>query len=240
MPDPDFLPAWYRELRRRRRWVVLQAAGLVVLVGGLALGAARVRGEARRAERELTEVHTALTSVRADRQRLDALRHLRDQWRRQDDVLASAGLNVEASRMLAAMESIVPPGTALTDLRLDVEDRTAAAAAAAAAEPDPPPTQSAPTYGEAAGARAAEPSVPTTPAAAADRRLKVAVRGLAPGEVAVGNLLSGLSKVPLFRHVHLTYAKDHDDRERSVREFEVTFQMDLAPDAAEPQSAAAR
>jgi hypothetical protein len=69
------------------------------------------------------------------------------------------------------------------------------------------------------------------PRPSAKRRLNVSLRGIAPGEVAVANVLAGISKQPLFRHVNLTYAKDRQDQEATVREFEVTFVINLDPDA---------
>lgn len=212
MRDVDFVPFWYRDLLRRKRSTtgyLLVLGFLVILVGG---GAFRRLSEIRAAERELTATEAALGSTRGDLQKLDALRQLRDQWRRQEQVLTSTGVNMEASRLLAALTKVVPIDTVLTGINFAV------------AEPDhdPAPTTAPSASNQIDQSSARQPG---------KRRLNVSLRGIAPGEVAVANVLAGISKQPLFRHVNLTYAKDRQEQDTTVREFEVTFVINLDPDA---------
>jgi Tfp pilus assembly protein PilN len=213
MRDVDFVPPWYRDLMRRKRSTtgyLLVLASMVILVAG---GAFRRHAEIRAAERGLAEGDAAIASTRADLQKLDALRQLRDQWRRQEQVVTSTGVNVEASRLLAALTKVMPPDTALTGLSFAV------------AEPD---HEAAPTTAPSASTRAER----LPPRQAGTRRMNVSLRGIASGEVAVASVLSGISKQPLFRHVNLTYAKDRREQDATLREFEVTFVINLDPDAA--------
>jgi hypothetical protein len=217
MRDVDFVPPWYRDLLRRKR----SAAGYLFVLGLLVLvtagGALHRQEKLRAAECELAAADVEAAGTRADLQKLDALRQLRGQWRRQEQVLTSTGVNVEASRLLAVLTNVVPPDTALTRISFSVTE----------SDPDSAPTASPTTAPSAAdGVAEAPPRLP------AKRRLNVLLRGIAPGEVAVANVLAGISKQPLFRHVNLTYAKDRQEQEATVREFEVTFVINLDPDGA--------
>jgi Tfp pilus assembly protein PilN len=212
MRDVDFVPPWYRDLLRRKRSTVgyLLVLGLLVIV--TAGGGLHRQAELRAAERRLAAAELEVAATCADLEKLDALRRLRDQWRRQEQVVTSTGTNVEASRLLAALTNVVPPDTALTGISIAVAepDRDSAPAAAPATAP------------------AASDRVPESSARPpAKRRLNVSLRGVAPGEVAVANVLAGISEQPLFRHVNLTYAKDRQEQDGTVREFEVTFIINL-------------
>jgi Tfp pilus assembly protein PilN len=212
MRDVDFVPPWYRDLLRRKRSTtgyLLVLAAMVILVAG---GAFRRHAELRAAERELAAMDSELVSTRADLQKLDALKQLRDQWRRQEQVLTSTGVNVEATHLLAVLTKVVPSDTALTGISFAVAE----------SDRDPAPT-TAPSMPSQTDSTSARPP--------ANRRLNVSLRGVAPGEVAVANVLAGISKQPLFRHVNLTYAKDRAEQDATVREFEVTFAINLNPDA---------
>ena len=232
----DFVPDWYAELRRRRPWVAVQVAAVAVLAVGLGLNVLRVRAGVARAEQQLGDARRQISDARVAVLTLEALTQLRDQWRRQDRVLASAGLNVEASRLIAALERILPAETVLTELQFETRDREA--------------------DDDAAGSSANSPTTqPATPHGDhKSRRLKVTLRGLAAGEVAVGQLLANIDKTPLFRQVELAYAKQreteasplstgdndrpapaasaHDENQPPpLREFEITFQINLNHEA---------
>jgi len=214
MRDVDFLPPWYRDLLSRKRSTIAYLLVLAFMVVLVSAGSLRRRSEIRAAERGLAASDAQLESTRADLQKLDVLRQLRDQWRRQERALTSTGVNIEASRLLAALTKVIPPDTALTGITFAV------------AEPqrdDPTPT-TAPAPSNQAD--------PASPRPSGNRRLNVSLHGIAPGEVAVANVLAGISKQPLFRHVNLTYAKDRPDQEATVREFEVTFVINLDDAAA--------
>jgi Tfp pilus assembly protein PilN len=217
MREVDFVPPWYRDLIRRRRsaggYLVLLTLLLVLVVAG----ALRRQSEIRAAQREMAAADAETAASRTDLEKLEALRQLRDQWRRQEQVLTSTGVNVEASRLLAALTKVVPPDAALTGISFAVAEPEREVAGA------PAPAATAPSVNETA-AQASEPRPER-------RRLNVSLRGVAPGEVAVANVLAGISKQPLFRHVNLTYAKDRQDQDATVREFEVTFVVNLDPDA---------
>ncbi len=49
------------------------------------------------------------------------------------------------------------------------------------------------------------------------------LKGIAPGDVEVTEVFSNLSRVPFFEQVRMNYGRDRHDRDRILREFEITF-----------------
>ena len=62
--------------------------------------------------------------------------------------------------------------------------------------------------------------------------MKIKLKGVTPTDVDLANFLGQLSSVPYFENILMTYAKDRTDTGHTMREFEVTFTMNLnAPQA---------
>ena len=56
-----------------------------------------------------------------------------------------------------------------------------------------------------------------------DRKLRVRLQGVAPTDTDVANFLSGITNVPFFEQVAMTYSRDRSDSGHVMREFEITF-----------------
>jgi hypothetical protein len=61
-----------------------------------------------------------------------------------------------------------------------------------------------------------------------DRKLKVKLVGIAPSDVEVANFLAGLTGRSFLDQVAMTYARDRVSDGRVMREFEVTFVINLS------------
>jgi hypothetical protein len=61
-----------------------------------------------------------------------------------------------------------------------------------------------------------------------DRRLKVRVQGVCPTDVDLANFMTQLSAVPYFESVNNTYARERAENNRVMREFELTFSVNLS------------
>ena len=217
MPDPapplDFLPATYSASRRKWRWAKLHAAAVVLLGIGLLLGALRVNAELRAARSELSRAETDRDRVRVDQRKLNALRQLRAQLKRQDHALSSAENRIVPSRVLAAVERVTPESVVLTEFVIEPTTRDGARSIVdglAATRPT----------------RVLDGSTETSiQGNRSPREVKVTLRGLAPDDVSAGSLLAGLNKTSVFKHVNLTYTEDHAATEmgRPFRGFEATF-----------------
>jgi hypothetical protein len=67
----------------------------------------------------------------------------------------------------------------------------------------------------------------TNAATEVDRRLNVRLIGVAPSDVDLANFLTGLTGVPFFENVSMTYSRDKAQSGHLLREFEVTFSLNL-------------
>ena len=206
MLELEFLPDWYPQTRRRRQLVTIQGwvlVGLVLFLGTWAIVAAR---GVRTDEARLVRLDTELSQSRAELEHLDELLALEKQLVQQEQILAKVGSHVEAARLLATLDEVMPPEMALVDLRFDTEDR---------AVPVAPTTPA--RFGRA------NPAVPTR----LDRRLRVRLVGVAPTDVDLATFLARLTSKPFFEGIAMTYARDRSEQGHVMREFEVLFSMDL-------------
>jgi Tfp pilus assembly protein PilN len=203
MREPEFLPNWYPMLRRKRRWVILQSwltAAVVVALGMWMLLSER---NVHAAENALDSLQGQLNQSNGELRKLDELQSLRRQMSQQAQVVAHLGLHVPASRMIDALDQVMPTKMALLDLTLNTEQRVVA-----------------------------QSPLLTTPGAepAIDRQLHVKLHGVVPTDVDLGDFLGHLSNVPFFRDIAMPYSKDRVQSGHVMREFEITFSVKLSED----------
>ena len=203
MPELEFLPNWYPQLRRRKRWLVLQAWGSLLLIAGLGAWTMIASRSVHAQEGRLATLVIALSRTEAQLHQLDELLTLEKQQRQQVLVLDKLGAHVEGARLLARLEETMPNEMALLSLSFQISEQPRPLAALAAGAPRSGP--------------------------ALERRLGVTLKGVAPTDVDVANFLARLSAIPFFEQVAMTYAKDRSDNGHLMREFELTFNIALGP-----------
>ncbi len=201
MRELEFLPDWYPQIRRRRRVVILQAYVTLIVVAGLGLWWTLASRNVRDAQRELVDIDTQLTQSRSELRELDELLVLDKKLGYQAQVLSKVGAHVEAARLVATLDSVMPKTMALLELSLLTEETQPASMAAArtAQEKDRP----------------------------LERRLKVKLAGVAPTDVEVADFLTKLTGKPFLEDVAMTRSKPRLEDGHMMREFEVFFSMDL-------------
>lgn len=203
MRELEFLPDWYPRVRRKRAIVLAQSwatVGVIVIAGLVVLAKHR---SVQTAQGHLSETVVAMDQTRTDLRKLDDLLKLEAQSRQRDAVLVKLGVHVESTRLLDKIEEMMPNEMAIIDMELAVEE----------AKPN-----------AGAPARAAEASAKDV---LPDRRLKVRLKGVAPTDVDLANFLARLSGVTFFENVAMTYAKDRSEGGHVMREYEVTFAINL-------------
>ena len=207
MREVEFLPAWYPQVRKRRRLVILQAWMTLVVLGGLGAWLTFAGRNVREFEARLTRVDRELTASRSELKVIEELMTLRKDLVHKSQVLAKVGSHAEAARLLATLDEALPKSTALLELSLITEE-----------------TQAAVTTGSVGGgARATQqPREPVM-----DRRLNVKLTGVAPTDVEVASFLDKLTGKPFLEDVRMTGSKPRLDNGRVMREFEVYFSMNL-------------
>jgi hypothetical protein len=204
MRELDFLPDWYPRVRRKKQVVLVQSwvsVAVVVIVGFVVLVKHRA---VQSAQGGLAEIVVAMDHTRADLRRLDDLLKLEAEWRQRDEVLVKLGMHVESTRLLDMIEEIMPHEMAIIDMELSVEEAKVVSSSALS--------------------RAAEASAKDVPP---DRRLKVRLKGVAPTDIDLYNFLNRLNEVKYFENIAMPYAKDRSDSGHVMREYEVTFAINL-------------
>jgi hypothetical protein len=200
MRELEFLPAWYPVLRRRRALAATQAYATAVLMVGLLLWGVMAHQHVLHTQAHAAATTEELRLVRGDLKMLDEQLQLKQQLQQQEDILRKIGFPVDATRLLGELDEIMGRPVFLLNLNVETEEtvRTGTSPGNAANAPEN-----------------------------ADRKLKVKVVGVAPSDVDVANFLAGLSSRTYFDQVAMTYARDRFSAGRVMREFEVSFLINL-------------
>jgi len=198
----EFLPDWYPQTRRRRRMVILQAWLTLVLIAGMGAWVALKDRNNSRAEHTLAMQCTQLAQTYTQLAEVDKLDSLRRQLRQQEEVVSRIGFAIDACKAVNALDERMPREMALTGLTLENEEHVdhSVLAANRGANTEPP----------------------------VDRRLRVRVQGVCPTDVDLANFMTQLSAVPFFDAVNNTYAREKAENNRVMREFELTFSVNLS------------
>jgi Tfp pilus assembly protein PilN len=203
MRELEFLPAWYPQLRQRKRLVVLQVYMSLVLLAGLGLWMLKFDRNVAADRRRLAELNDQLQDTQLVLHKLDELEKLDKQLKVQEEVVEKIGLHVEVTRIINALEQAMSNDMSLLNLSIEVFEQQRSATQSLAA---------------LAGA-GAKPAF--------DRSLKIKVQGVAPTDVELANFLYKLGNNPLFERVAMNYAKELTQNGHVMREFEVSFSVNL-------------
>jgi len=147
-----------------------------------------------------TELKSALEQCK----KIDSLETQRTELIAREKMFAKLGAHVDAARLIRALDQAMPREVALTGLQMDLEESLPAQ--------NNMQTRLVAPEGEVA----------------VNHLLRVKVQGLAPTDVDVGNLMSQLGKMKFIDQVAITYSRDHADKGHLMREFELTFVIDLS------------
>jgi Tfp pilus assembly protein PilN len=199
MHDLEFLPDWYPQTRRRRRLVLLQGWLTLVVLFGLGGWVLLAERNIAVAEDSLRTLKGQLSQTDAQLAEMDKLDVMRKQLSQQNQILSRIGLNnVEACSMVHRIDAIMPRQMSLTGMRLENEEHVDTSAASAVKGDQP-----------------------------VDRRLKVTIQGVCPTDVDLANFMTQLQAEKYFDMVNLTYAREKSDSNHVMREFEITFSINL-------------
>lgn len=203
MREMEFLPSWYRVVRRQRIAVIVQAWATVGLLVVLLVTTGLSKFRLINARAELSNVRQQMAVTQKDLDELESMKQLQRRWSEQGEVLAKLGVSVESTRLMGLLAQATPESIALIGLNLQTEEKVETVKSVAAAR----------------AMKDKEPSI--------DRKLRVRVQGVAPSDAEVADLMAKLGAVVFLEDVSMSYSKDADQNGRAVRQFEVTFAMDL-------------
>jgi Tfp pilus assembly protein PilN len=200
MRELEFLPAWYPALRRKRRFVALQAWLAGAVVAALGLWMLLAERNVRSAEASLVNLQGQLQQTDDQLHRLSELQSLKQEMSEQAEVVARLGPHVPVARLIDVLQDAMPDDMAILDLSSQSQAQTKQATALSAASGN-------------------QPVVIHTEL--------VRLHGVVPSDVDLGNFLARLAGVPYFSDIAMTYSKDRVEGGRMMREFEVTFSIHL-------------
>ena len=205
MHEMEFLPAWYPQLRRRKRLVALQVYMSLVVLIGLGLWMVKFNSNITRDRADLARLNNQLQDTQLVLHKLDEQEKLDRQLRVQEEVVEKIGLHVEVTRMVNALEKAMSRDMSLLNLGMEVSEK----------QRELPVSLT--SLSELASAKQQM----------TDRTLKVKVQGIAPTDVELANFLKTLSANPLFERVTMNYTKELTQNGHVMREFEVSFNVNL-------------
>jgi Tfp pilus assembly protein PilN len=203
MREVEFLPSWYSQFLRRRRTVFFQTWMTIGVALGLSLWMFLADRNQRNAENVLDTLSSQIQQTSTQLQQMERLEMLRRQLRQQAEVLTKLGIHVEAGRLISKLAESTPPSVSLLLLNIDTDEipvQLSAAERASLKEGTRPPV---------------------------DRRLRVRLQGVAPTDVELATFLTELNQASFLERPSLTYVKDRRESGHVLREFEVTFTINL-------------
>lgn len=203
MHEIEFLPEWYPRIRRRKRVVVLQTWMTFVVALGLGAWIVMAQRNIRHAQAAMNSLDSQMAQTQTEQRQLEEQLAIKKELLLKEQIVAQLGFPVEMSRLLRSLDTIMPPEMSLVDASFETSEQLVAGSTAAALRATADKEQS------------------------IDRRLKVKLAGVAPSDVDLANFLAGLTSYSFFQKVSLVKASDKTDSGHLMREFEVTFEMDL-------------
>jgi Tfp pilus assembly protein PilN len=202
MRELEFLPEWYPQSRRRKRIVLLQGYMTLLLAAGLGVWQLLAQRNTQTAAAALVGIDSQISQTHQEMHQLEEQVALKGQLLVQQQIVQKLGLPVEMSRLLYALDQQLPRQMSLTNLTFDTQEQLKVASTLAAARF-------------------------AVQGDNIDRRLHVRLDGVAPTDDDVANFLTGLARVPFFDDVAMSYSRDHAENGHVMREFEVTFSVNL-------------
>ena len=204
MRELEFLPEWYPRVRRRKRLTMLHGWMTIVIVCGLCLWMLLAHRNVRAAQAALASLDAQMTQTKTEQRQLDDQLAIKKQLEVQEKIVATLGFPVDMSRLLHTLDAVMPREMSLLDANFETLEQQVAATGTAAARATPAKEQ----Y-------------------SVDRKLRVRLTGVAPTDVDLANFLAGLTSLPFLQQISLVRADDKTDTGHLLREFEVTFLVDL-------------
>lgn len=203
MRELEFLPDWYPRLRKRKRFVGVQAWATGVLLAGLCLWGWLSDRNIRAASASITVLKGEISQTDSELRRLDEALAQQKELTAKDLIMKKLGEHVESTRVLAAIQEAMPDEMALLNFSTEVRETP----------------RKAPGLVAAAAVQNSQPLV--------DRRLEVSILGVGPTDATLAKFMRNLNDSGLVDHINMSFSQERVEANRVMRQFAVTFGVDL-------------
>lgn len=203
MHELNFLPAWYPRLQRKKRMLLLQLWLTLLLILGAGAWYFRLESGVAAAQERLQTLDGELAQSDQHLRQLQEQLEFKNRLRLQEQIVSRLGVSVEMTRLLHLLQTTMPREMSLVELSVETREQARPITTAAAAR---------------AGANRET---------VIERSMQVKVMGVAPNDSDIATLLSGLNAMPFLKQVAMGYSRDRVDDGHLMREFEISFTMDL-------------
>jgi Tfp pilus assembly protein PilN len=193
MRELEFLPSWYPQMRRRRRYLVYQAWFTILLVAGAVTWVFFSEHTVQVAEASLSSLRELKDETNQELQELGEVRQVKRQLSQQAQVVDRLGPRISTGRILNELQDLMPANISLLDLTIEAQGKGKTDAAASSD--------------------------------VSDGQLRVVIHGVAPSDTEVGDFLAKILTTRHLSGVAMNYLRDRSDDARTLREFEITFNI---------------
>ncbi len=122
MRELDFLPGWYKQSVRHRRIVLWQSGATAGIALGIFLGMLLIHHRAESAKASLASLQTGLIEGKSRLKAMDELTDRQKHWLAQERLMGKLGLQVEAARLIRALDTAMPAEVSLVGLQIDADE----------------------------------------------------------------------------------------------------------------------
>jgi len=150
----------------------------------------------------LMHVNQQLDRTNHDLQRLGEVEYLTNQLQQQDNIVRRLGTHVPVARLIDVLADAMPPEMALLELQFSTQEKAMSDAARRAPSDEP---------------------------ARVDHVLSMRIVGVAPTDLDLSTFIGNMERIPYFSDGQLANSQGRFESGHVMREFDVTFTMDLDP-----------
>src|SRR4051812_2136619 len=123
MREMEFLPAWYPQLHRRKRFVLLQLWATLLVAVSLALWILLAKGNVGMRQRDRSATALQLDQSRRDLKDLNDQLSQKQKLEADQRIVSRVGLHIETTRLLAKIDQIMPKEMTLTEANFETVER---------------------------------------------------------------------------------------------------------------------
>jgi len=236
MKQVDFLPEDYVERKAQQRTNIICLSLFLVVLAGVGGGFVVTENRQDRIDARTLQINKEMQQASENLRQLEVLEGKRQEMMQKATISASLMEPVPRSLLLATITNGLPAGVSLRAVTLTSKDSTGKAKAASTVRTDPRNKKAA-----ALRSVGKKPGDAEQPAVEPQRwETAIEVRGLAPTDLEVAELVRRLNASTLFRDVTPVFSEEEKVQEESLRHFKLMVLLNPEARASEQDVEMAR